>query len=287
MLRRRQLGPAAHFSTAIQGRDMDLQLHGKHALITGGSKGIGLACAKGLLQEGARVTLVSRGQEHLDAARQELLRAFPASDSRIALYSADLKDATAAAAVIDQSEREHGPVDILVNSAGAAKRTPPDELTPRHWHDAMDAKYFTYIHMIDPLVKRMGARGAGVILNIVGMGGKAPSPTHMPGGAANAALMLVSAAMAAAYGSRGVRVNAVNPALTLTERMQEGLEAEARLSGTTADDVLKQANARMPLGRVATPEEIANAVLFLCSPRASYISGAILSMDGALSPMVV
>jgi NAD(P)-dependent dehydrogenase (short-subunit alcohol dehydrogenase family) len=266
---------------------MDLQLHAKHPISTRGSKGIGLACAKGFLQEGARVTLVSRGHGHLAAARQELLHAFPASDSRIALYSADLRDATAAAEVADQSEREHGPVDILVNSAGAAKRTPPDELTPQHWHDAMDAKYFTYIHMIDPLVKRMGARGAGVILNIVGMGGKAPSPTHMPGGAANAALMLVSAAMAAAYGSRGVRVNAVNPALTLTERMQEGLEAEARLSGATADDVLKRANSRMPLGRVAMPEEIANAVLFLCSPRASYISGAILCMDGALSPMVV
>jgi len=266
---------------------MDLQLHNKHALITGGSKGIGLACAMAFLQEGARVTLVSREQPHLVAAKQELLRAYPEAGMRIAVYSADLKDAAAAAGVVEQSEREHAPVDILVNSAGAAKRVPPDELTPQHWHDAMDAKYFTYIHMIDPLVKRMAERGSGVIVNIVGMGGKTPSVIHMPGGAANAALMLVTAAMAAAYGSRGVRVNAVNPALTLTERMQEGLEAEARLSGMTVDEVLKRANSRMPLGRVATPEEIANAVLFLSSPRASYISGAILSMDGALSPMVV
>lgn len=264
---------------------MDLQLQGKHALITGGSKGIGLACAKGFLEEGARVSLVSRAAGNLKAAEQALLEAFPSA--RIAVYSADLKDAAAAAAAVEQAERDLGPLDVLVNSAGAARRTPPDELTPQHWHDAMDAKYFTYIHVIDPVIKRMAARGAGAIVNVVGMGGKVASPTHMAGGAANAALMLVSAGLAAAYGPRGVRVNAINPALTLTERMQEGLEAEARLHNITPEEALAKARARMPLGRIATPEEIANAVLFLCSPRASYISGAIIAMDGAISPMVV
>ena len=266
---------------------MDLELQGKHALITGGSKGIGLACAKGFLAEGARVTLVSRGLDNLKSGEQVLLAAYPDAQSRIALYSADLKDALAAAAVVEKAELEQGPVDILVNSAGAARRTPPGELTPQHWHDAMDAKYFTYIHMIDPLVKLMAQRGRGVILNVVGMGGKVPSPVHMAGGAANAALMLVSAGLAAAYGPKGVRVNAVNPALTLTERMQEGLAADARLNNITPEQALEHASARMPLGRIATANEIADAVLFLCSSRASYISGSILSIDGAIYPMVV
>jgi NAD(P)-dependent dehydrogenase (short-subunit alcohol dehydrogenase family) len=266
---------------------MDLQLHGKHVLISGGSKGIGLACAKGFLQEGARVGLVSREMSTLGTARQTLLEAFPDAGERISIYSADLKNAEAAAAAIDQAEREHGPIDILVNSAGAARRAPPDELTPQHWHDAMDAKFFTYIHMIDPLIKRMGARGTGVILNIVGMGGKVANPIHLPGGAANAALMLVSAGLAAAYGPKGLRINAINPGITHTGRMQEGLEASARLNKITPEEALKQASAHIPLGRIASPEEIANAVLFLCSQKASYISGAILSMDGVASPMVV
>lgn len=114
-----------------------------------------------------------------------------------------------------------------------------------------------------------------------------PSAIHLPGGAANAALMLVSAGLAAAYGPRGVRVNAVNPSLTLTERMEQGLQVEARLRGISVQQALAQASERIPLGRVATAEEVASAVVFLASARASYISGAILSIDGAISPMVV
>jgi NAD(P)-dependent dehydrogenase (short-subunit alcohol dehydrogenase family) len=99
--------------------------------------------------------------------------------------------------------------------------------------------------------------------------------------------MLVSAGLAAAYGPKGVRVNAINPGITLTERMKEGLDADARLNNITPAESLRRASSAMPLGRIATPAEIANAVLFLCSPKASYISGAILAMDGAVTPMVV
>ena len=265
---------------------MDLDLKGKHALITGGSKGIGLACARGLLAEGARVSLVSRDMDNLSAAKQALLTQFAAADQRIALYTADLKDAAAAAGMVAQVEAT-GPIDILVNSAGAARRTPPDDLTPADWQAAMQAKYFTYIHVLDPVIKLMAARGQGAIVNVVGAGGKVAGPTHLPGGAANAALMLASAGLAAAYGPRGVRVNAVNPGITRTERMQQGLEADARLAGTTPDEALAQISARLPLRRIATPDEIANAVVFLCSARASYITGAIVAMDGAMTAMVV
>jgi NAD(P)-dependent dehydrogenase (short-subunit alcohol dehydrogenase family) len=265
---------------------MELELQGKHVLISGGSKGIGFACAKAFLQEGSRVSLVSRASAHLESAEKSLLADFPDRREHIASFTADLRDAEAAARVAAEAEKRQGPVDVLVNCAGAAQRTPPDELTPRHWREAMEAKYFTYIHLIDPVIKRMAARGAGVILNVVGMGGKAAKATHLPGGAANAALMLVSAGLASAYGPRGVRVNAVNPGLTLTERLQEGLKAEARMNGGTPDEAFAKASADLPLGRIATPEEIASAVVFLCSARASYISGAILAMDGAMTPIV-
>jgi len=259
---------------------LDLQLQGKHVLITGGSRGIGLACAREFLREGCKVSLAGRDPAHMEAARASL-------GGEAKGFCADLRDAAAALRLVDEVEAQRGPIDVLVNSAGAARRTPYAELEPQAWQDAMQSKFFTYVHVMDPVVRRMGARGAGAIVNVVGMGGKVASPTHLAGGAANAALMLASAGLAAAWGPSGVRVNAVNPTLTLTDRLAEGLAADARLRGMTPEDVLRQSEQKMPLGRLARPEEIAAAVVFLASPRASYISGAILSMDGASTPMVV
>ena len=262
---------------------MDLQLTGKHVLVTGGSRGIGLACARAFLAEGARVSLVGRSRANLDAA----VAALKAEGHGATAYPCELTDAGAALAMVNAVWDATAPVDILVNSAGAARRTPYDELEPQAWQAAMQAKFFTYINVLDPLIKRMGERGSGAVVNIVGMGGKVATTTHLAGGAANAALMLASAGLAAAYGPKGVRVNAVNPSLTLTDRLAEGFAVDARLRQISPDKVLRQAQAKMPLGRLALPEDIANAVVFLASPRAGYISGAVLSMDGAATPMVV
>ena len=264
---------------------MDLQLHNQHVLITGGSKGIGLACAQAFLAEGARVSLVSRDPANLERARHTLQAQFAAE--RIHTVAADLRDAQAALAALDSAEAAFGSVDVLVNSAGAAKRTPAPELTPEAWQDAMQAKYFTYIHMMNPAIQRMAARGTGNVVNVVGNGGKVASPIHLPGGAANAALMLASVGLAAAYGPQGIRVNAVNPGLTRTDRLQEGLVADARNQGISTEQAMAQAVARIPMGRMAEPEEIANAVVFLASAKASYITGICMSMDGALNPIVV
>lgn len=262
---------------------MDLQLTGKHVLVTGGSRGIGLACARAFLAEGARVSLVGRSRANLDAA----IAALKAEGHRATACQCDLTDAGAALAMVNAVWDGAAPVDILVNSAGAARRTPFDELEPQAWQAAMQAKFFTYINVLDPLIKRMGERGSGAVVNIVGMGGKVATTTHLAGGAANAALMLASAGLAAAYGPKGVRVNAVNPSLTLTDRLAEGFAVDARLRKISPEEVLHQAQAKLPLGRLALPEDIANAVVFLASPRAGYISGAVLSMDGAATPMVV
>jgi NAD(P)-dependent dehydrogenase (short-subunit alcohol dehydrogenase family) len=263
---------------------MDLHLRDKHILITGGSKGIGLACAACFLSEGARVTLVSRDAGNLARARAQL----PTHDTRrLHTHAADLRDANAARVALDAAEAALGPVDVLVNSAGAAKRTPPTELTPQAWQDAMQAKYFSYMHMIDPTIKRMAQRGRGSIVNVVGNGGKVASPIHLPGGAANAALMLASAGLAAAYGPQGIRVNAINPGATRTERLQEGLAADARMQGISTGEAMQRSVARIPLGRMAEPEEVARVVLFLASDAASYVTGVCMTMDGAASPIVV
>ena len=264
---------------------MNLELTNKHVLITGGSKGIGLACARTFLAEGALVTLVSRSKENLRAAQSALLKEAPGATVNI--IAADLRDATEAERAVDAVERDFGTVDVLVNSAGAAKRTPADELTAAAWHDAMQAKFFTYIHVINPLIKRMGERGHGAVVNIIGSGGKVAAVTHLAGGAANAALMLASAGLAAAYAGKGVRVNAVNPGRTFTERLQEGMQAEARQQDVTVEEAIARATKSLPLKRFANPEEIADAVVYLASARASYVTGALLAMDGALTPMVV
>jgi NAD(P)-dependent dehydrogenase (short-subunit alcohol dehydrogenase family) len=258
---------------------MDLGLKDKKVLITGGSKGIGLACAKAFVAEGAKVALVSRSKENLDKAKASLRDAYT--------IAADLTDSGAAAAMVEKVEKEFGPIDVLVNSAGAAKRTDADDLTPAAWRAGMDAKYFSYINVIDPLIKGMGKRGRGAIINIVGGGGKVASPTHLAGGAANAALLLATTGLAFAYASKGVRVVGVSPGVTKTERVAEGLKAEAKRANVSEEQAYKQMIARLPMGRPAEPEEIADIVVFAASERGRYLTGANISTDGAASHVVV
>ncbi|HJS78848.1 MAG TPA: SDR family oxidoreductase [Burkholderiales bacterium] len=258
---------------------MDLGLKDKKVLITGGSKGIGLACAKAFIAEGAKVALVSRSEDNLEKARDNLKTAYT--------IAADLTDAAAAAAMVERVEKEFGPIDVLVNSAGAAKRTDADDLTPAAWRAGMDAKYFSYINVIDPLIKRMGKRGNGAVINIIGSGGKVASPTHLAGGAANAALLLATAGLAFAYASKGVRVVGVSPGITRTERVAEGLKAEAKRANVSEEQAYKQMIARLPIGRPAEPEEIADIVVFAASERGRYLTGANISTDGAASHVVV
>ena len=258
---------------------MDLDLKGTIVLITGGSKGIGLACARAFAAEGAKLAICSRSQENVSRALAEFPGAFG--------IAADLTDDKSATRMVDRVEQEFGAIDVLVNSAGAARRTPPDELTPDVWRAAMDAKYFSYINVIDPVVKRMAARANGVIVNIIGAGGKLASPTHLAGGAANAALMLATAGLGAAYAPRGVRIVGVNPGLTETERFTDGLTSSAKLAGISPEEARQRSVAAIPMGRIARPEEIAAAVVFLASGKASYITGVTIAMDGAAAPTVL
>ncbi|NBS99491.1 MAG: SDR family oxidoreductase [Betaproteobacteria bacterium] len=289
---------------------MELELKGKRVLITGASKGIGLACAAHFLREGAQVCIVSRQQKHLDEAmahlqqqrplnanEQSSIRANDQSSIRAKEQSsveclppihrcADLCDASQAQALVAELERIWGAIDILVNSAGAARRTPAAELSAQAYADAMQAKYFSYTNVIDPCIKAMASRGHGVIVNVIGAGGKVASPIHIPGGAANAALMLVTAGLANAYAHQGVRVVAVNPGLTLTARLEEGLVADARAQGITAEEAQRRATAKIPMGRIAHPDEVADTVVYLASARASYVTGVSIAMDGSTTPLI-
>jgi NAD(P)-dependent dehydrogenase (short-subunit alcohol dehydrogenase family) len=261
---------------------MSIDFSGRNVVVTGGSKGIGLACAQAFAAAGARVAIVSRSRANLDAA----LRTFDRHAHPPVAIAADLVDAKAGERAIADAEAAIGPIDALVNSAGAARRYPPDELDAAAWHAAMDAKFFSYIHPLDAVLKRMVARRRGAVVNIIGSGGKVASPVHLPGGAANAALMLATVGLAAAYGPDGIRINGINPGQTMTGRVAEGLAAESRMTGRAPEELLEAARARVPLRRIGTPEEVANVALFLASDLASYVTGAIVPMDGGAGAVI-
>jgi NAD(P)-dependent dehydrogenase (short-subunit alcohol dehydrogenase family) len=273
---------------------MKLGLEGKVVLVTGGSKGIGLACARAFAEEGARVSIGSRSEENLEKARRDLEREAQARQraaSRndklgVVTVQADFSVIKDAENAVQQTEKLLGPIDILINSAGAARRFPWEKLNAAAWQQGMNAKYFPYIYAMDAVRPGMIERKRGSIVNIIGMGGKAASTMHMPGGAANAALMLTTVGWATALGKFGIRVNAINPGATLTERLQEALQLEAEKGSVTPAEVLRKSEENIPLGRSAKPEEVAAVTLFLASDQASYVTGAVIPMDGGRTGII-
>ncbi|MGE3839954.1 MAG: SDR family NAD(P)-dependent oxidoreductase [Vicinamibacterales bacterium] len=261
---------------------MNLGLANRIVLITGGSKGIGRACARAFAEEGARVAIAARRTEDLERARGALA----AEGLHVMIVAADLTEAANATALVAEVERALGPIDVLVNSAGGARRHTVETLDAAAWAQGMSAKYFPYVHAISAVKPGMMARRSGAIVSIVGSGGKTADTQHLSGGAANAALMLATVGLAAALGPSGVRVNAINPGLTSTERLDAALTLESQTTGLSKAELMERNQARIPLGRYATPEDIASVAVFLASDRAGYVTGAVVPMAGGAFPVI-
>ena len=256
---------------------MELGLKGKTALVTGGSKGIGRAVAHGLAAEGVQVMICSRDADALGRAAREIQTATGAA---VATTAADLSELAAVSRVAAEATSRLGRIDILVNNAGAIKGgdflTMPDEEWVRGWN----LKLLGYIRMAREVLPVMQRQGGGRIINVVGAAARNPSPTYMTGGAANAALINFTKALADLGASANVLVTGVSPGPVKTERWDNLVRQQAKASGADVDSYLKEQNAHMPLGRIALPEEVADLVCFLASARAAFLTGITITLDG-------
>jgi len=253
---------------------MDLKLAGRTALITGGSKGIGLATAKWFAAEGVNLCLVARSADDLDKAAIATRKSSPVT---VTTLPADLADAAAREEVLER----FADVDILVNNAGAVPSGAIDAVDDATWRTAWDLKVFGYINMTRSYFARMTARRRGVIINVIGIGGERLDFNYIAGSTGNAALMAFTRALGGRSADFGVRVVGVNPGPVATERF-EWLGRQRAAAELGDPERWTEKFKHLPLGRPANSDEIAAAVVFLASDLSSYTSGTILTIDGGM-----
>ena len=258
---------------------MELGLEGKAALVTGASEGIGSAIARKLAEEGVRVAICARTESTLKDTAAAIARA---TGLEIVSIPADLRSLDGCRAVVEQAADSLGGLDILVNNAGASAFGPFVDLPDEAFVDAINGKLLGYIRCAKAAVPHMRRRGGGVIVNITGTTQQA-IPLHTPGSACNAAIRMFSKELSMELGPLNIRVNSVAPGRIQTARADRLLEATAASQGTTPEVVLSQLVKTIPSGRVGTTDDIADAVCFLVSERATYINGAALVVDGSKS----
>lgn len=251
---------------------MDLNLRGKTALITGASKGIGLASAECLAEEGVNVILVSRTLDDLENARQKISARH---NVNVQVHAYDLSDSRN----VDKLVAEHAGIDILVNNAGAIPAGDLQAITEDRWRAAWDLKVFGYINMCRRFYAEMKSRQRGVIINILGMAGEKMDRGYIAGSTGNAALMAFTKALGGSAGDDKLRVVGINPGAVATDRLVGLMKtwAQERLGDAARWEEMMQP---LPMGRAGKPEEIGAMVAFLASDKSAYTTGTIVTIDG-------
>jgi 3-oxoacyl-[acyl-carrier protein] reductase len=257
-------------------------------VVTGASRGIGLATASALAREGARVLLVARDAARLEEARAECARG--SGGEEVGSLAVDVTAVDAGERLVDECRERFGGLDVLVNNAGATRRRPLEELTDAEWQQQWDLHVMASMRLMRAAAPVMAERGYGRIVNVSSSSGKRPSPSNAAYSVTKAAQLSLSRVFADAYAERGVLVNAVAPGPVETPMWLEpgGLADQAgEAAGTSREDALASAAEKVPLGRFGTDEEIAAAIVFLCSERASNVAGAAWSVDGGSVPVII
>lgn len=257
---------------------MELGLAGRWALVTGGSKGIGLACSLRLASEGCNLVLVARNAGSLEAARDTVKRV-GGGNTEVRIEILDVADDAAASLL---AERFGDTLDVLVNNAGAIPGGGITDVGQAAWRAGWDLKVFGTIGLCRAFHAGMARRGRGVIVNIIGWAGERVDAGYIAGSSGNAALMAFTRALGADGPRHGVRVVGVNPGPVATDRLEilQRKRAQALLGDAERWPELVKA---MPFGRAATADEIAASVVFLASDLSAYTTGTVLTIDGGLT----
>ena len=259
---------------------MDLELTGKVAIVTGSSRGLGLASATALVQEGCRVTICARGEARLDEAAGEL-RQLAADDSRVLPVAADLASVDGVGAVMARTVETFGGLDILVNNVGLARGASITDTSDAEWHEALDQTLFPAVRASRLAVPHMRRRGGGAIVMIASIWGR-ESGGRMTYNAVKAAEISLAKSMAQQLASDNIRVNSVAPGSILFPGGSWHLRLQEDPAGIAAF-----VRRELPFGRFGRPEEVGAVVAFLVSPRASWISGASVPVDGCQSRSLI
>ena len=255
---------------------MGIELNGKVAVVTGGSRGIGRAIARRLAQEGCDLLLAARSQADLAAAAEAI-----AGDTgrRVEIAAQDLRSLTGCQAVHGALVEAYGRIDILANVAGATRAGAFLELEDSVWEDGFALKFYACLRL-SRLFWPLLVDAKGTVVNVVGGAARSPDPDFMIGGAVNAAMASFTKALAGQGLRDDVNVNAVYPGMTQTERVEELLATRARLEGTTVEAVRAAGLAKEGVRRMGEPQDVANLVAFLCRPEARHIQGTAIAVDG-------
>jgi 3-oxoacyl-[acyl-carrier protein] reductase len=257
---------------------MELGLKGRRAIVTGGSSGIGYETARLFLEEGVRVLICGRNNEKLAGARDVLAKA---SGGEVHAVQADTSNEADVARVVDSAKKQLGGIDILVNNAGTMYSGRFAALTDESLKVQLETKLFGFMRAIRLVYPLMKAQKWGRIVNLIGGAGKEPDPYMFGSGMTNSALLNLTKSLSTEFGEDNVLVNAVCPGwvdTNLWKKNAEGLKSE--LGVKSEEDARRLAARKNSLNRFGKPEELANAIVFLCSERASYITGVSLNLDG-------
>lgn len=261
---------------------MQISIDGRAALITGGSKGLGLAMGLAFARAGGNVALVARGAEALEAARAELAEAAPSA--RVAAIAADIRRPDECSRAVAEAEAAIGPIDILVNNAGTSQRGPFLDVDDALWQDDLDLKLMAAIRLCRAVLPGMKARRWGRIINVLNIGAKAPPATSTPTSVSRAAGMALTKALANEFAPHNVLVNALLVGIIESDQWVRRHAADQR--NISWEEWKEEQGRGVPLGRIGKAEEFASLALLLASEQGGYITGTAINVDGGRSPVV-